>query len=152
MPWVVRSAVRAPLPSSSALVTTVVAWASSETSAGRTPCARVGGGERVQHALSEVARVVGTFTTSRVPRASSATTTSVKVPPMSTPMRQLMGLALLHLRQPRRDPGQPGEAAREPLAEAGGVQHGQDRATPPTSAAVRFSATRTSPRMHARAS
>ena len=40
MPRVVTKAVRAPLPSSSALVTTVVAWDSSVTSAGRTPLRR----------------------------------------------------------------------------------------------------------------
>ena len=91
MPRVVMRAVRAPLPSSSAFVTTVVAWASQATSAGATPRPVVAAASASTTPRQKSRGVVGTFTTSIPPPASSTSTTSVKVPPMSTPMRQLTG-------------------------------------------------------------
>ena len=84
------SAVRAPLPSSSALVTTVVACASHVTSAGAMPRLAVAAARASSTPRAKSRGVVGTLTTPMPPRASSTRTTSVKVPPMSTPILQLM--------------------------------------------------------------
>ena len=81
------SAVRAPLPSSRALVTTVVAWATQVTSVAATPRSRVAAPSASTTPRQKSRGVVGTLTTKIPPRVSS---TSVKVPPMSTPIRQLM--------------------------------------------------------------
>ncbi len=90
MPRVVMSAARAPLPWRSALVTTVVAWASHVTSAGAAPrrCVAVASASSTPWQKSR--GVVGTLTTPISPLLSSTSTTSVNVPPMSTPIRQLM--------------------------------------------------------------
>jgi hypothetical protein len=86
--------VRAPFSSSSALVTTVVACARSETSEGATPCLRVAVARASRTPRAKSRGVLGTLTTSRLPVVSSATTTSVNVPPMSTPMRHVIVMVL----------------------------------------------------------
>ena len=87
-PWVVISAVRAPLRSISALVASVVPWMMIES-------AEAGMRASASTALiaaitprSGAAGVVNTFAVKRRPPLSSAT--SVKVPPMSTPRRWSM--------------------------------------------------------------
>ena len=67
MPRVVTSAVRAPLPSSSALVTTVVACASHATSAGRHAAARVAAASASSTPRAKSRGVVGTLTTPMPP-------------------------------------------------------------------------------------
>jgi hypothetical protein len=91
IPRVVIRAVRAPFPSSSALVTTVVAWASHATAPGATPSSPVTVSSAPMTPRQKSRGVVGTLTTRGAPPASSTRTTSVNVPPMSTPMRKLMG-------------------------------------------------------------
>ena len=89
-PLVPMKPARAPLCSSRALVTTVVAWARSETPAGSIPCwARPWPMPR-NTAWPKSCGVVRTLAIPMRPLSSSTRATSVKVPPMSMPIRQAM--------------------------------------------------------------
>ena len=84
-PSVVTSAVRAPLRSISALVASVVPWITSATSAGATPQVSIAWARAWRTPSSGASGVVSTFAVIRSgPRSS---TISVKVPPISTPIR-----------------------------------------------------------------
>src|SRR5581483_9965574 len=82
-PFVVRKTTRWPLRSSRQFVATVVPRTNRPTSSGATPL-RVNASKT---AAAGCAGVEGTFTVLCRPSASSTTTRSVKVPPVSTPMR-----------------------------------------------------------------
>ena len=84
-PSVVTSAVRAPLRSISALVASVVPWITSATSSGATALASIAWARAWRTPSSGASGVVSTFAVIRSgPRSS---TISVKVPPISTPIR-----------------------------------------------------------------
>ena len=84
-PSVVTSAVRAPLRSISALVARVVPWITSATSSGATALDSIAWARAWRTPSSGASGVVSTFAVIRSgPRSS---TISVKVPPISTPIR-----------------------------------------------------------------
>jgi hypothetical protein len=90
-PRVVTSAVRAPFRSIRALVKSVVPWRTCETAAGGVPAWASTASMPATTASSGASGVVRTFPTWKVVPSSLARIRSVKVPPMSEPMRQLMG-------------------------------------------------------------
>ena len=71
-------------------MTTVVACASQLTSAAATPRSRMAPASASTTPRQKSRGVVGTLATAIPPLASSTSTTSVKVPPMSTPIRQVI--------------------------------------------------------------
>jgi hypothetical protein len=83
------SAARAPFSSRIALVTMVVACDRSPTSAGATAQRRIATSSALSTPAAGSAGVVGTLATPIQPLFSSTSATSVNVPPMSTPIRQL---------------------------------------------------------------
>ena len=84
-PSVVTSAVRAPVRSISALVASVVPWMTSATSSGAAPQLSIACASPSRTPASGASGVVSTFALIRSgPRSS---TISVKVPPISTPIR-----------------------------------------------------------------
>ena len=92
MPRVATNPARAPLFSSSALVTTVVACDSSETSAGSMRLASRPWRMPSITAWPKSCGVVGSLAIAMRPVFSSTRATSVKVPPMSMPIRHAMRL------------------------------------------------------------
>ena len=82
-PSVATSAVRAPAPSSSALVTTVVPWAKTSTSLAERPAFSSAAVTAAITPSDWSWGVVGDLAV--MMRPSSASTASVKVPPTSTP-------------------------------------------------------------------
>src|SRR5262245_20215573 len=123
-------AVRAPLPSRRALVTTVVAWARKATSPAAIPWFPSAVATASSTPRPKSRGVVETFTTAIRPVAASARTTSVNVPPMSTPRRQLIAGRRLRTARSSRGggfaarPREGGQSFREHLKGAGGVLRG----------------------------
>ena len=87
-PAVVRSPVLAPLRSISALVASVVPWMRAATLAGPRPASWRRVSTPCSTAWAGSLGVVRSLPTLTAPVASSTSTRSVKVPPMSTPMRE----------------------------------------------------------------
>ena len=87
-PAVVRSPVLAPLRSISALVASVVPWMRAATLAGLRPASWSRVSTPCSTAWAGSLGVVRSLPTLTAPVASSTSTRSVKVPPMSTPMRE----------------------------------------------------------------
>ena len=85
-PVVVISAVRAPRPSSTALVATVVPWETKPTAPPATPARLSVRRIPCRAACSKSGGVEGSLWVQILP-APSVSTTSVKVPPTSAPMR-----------------------------------------------------------------
>src|SRR5215510_12395695 len=85
-----------------ALVTTVVACDSSPTSAGMIWCRSIAMFSAISTPRARSSGVVGTLATPTLPLASSTRATSVKVPPISIPIRHAMPLHSPHLQQVRR--------------------------------------------------
>ena len=90
MPRVATKPARAPLFSSSALVTTVVACDSSDTSAGSMRLASRPWRMPSITAWPKSCGVVGSLAMAMRPVSSSTSATSVKVPPISMPIRHAM--------------------------------------------------------------
>ena len=117
-PSVVTSAVRAPLRSISALVASVVPWITSATSSGATALASIAWARAWRTPSSGASGVVSTFAVIRSgPRSS---TISVKVPPISTPIRTAAPAPAIYALPPALGRGVCGQ--RRAASRAGGPQ------------------------------